>query len=59
MIFLVSLGAGVKFNLPKDINIKLSWGFPLMRNGHEENPKCGRFHFEMMSVLPQPDLDTR
>ncbi len=52
--FLTSLGAGVKFTLPKDINIKLSWGFPLMRNGHEENSKCGRFHFEM-SISPDFD----
>ena len=25
-----------------------------MRNGHEENPKCGRFHFEMVIA---PDFD--
>ena len=52
--FLISVGAGIKFTLPKDINIKLSWGFPLMRNGHEENSKCGRFHFEM-SITPDFD----
>ena len=52
--FLISLGAGIKFTLPKDINIKLSWGFPLMRNNHEENSKCGRFHFEM-SISPDFD----
>ncbi len=52
--FLISLGGGIKFTLPKDINIKLSLGFPLMRNAHEENPKCGRFHFEMTIT---PDFD--
>ena len=52
--FLASLGFGLKFTLPKDINIRLSWGFPLMRNNHEEKPKCGRFHFEMNIT---PDFD--
>ena len=52
--FLTSIGFGLKFNLPKDINIRLSWGFPFSRNSHEEKSKCGRFHFEM-SISPDFD----
>lgn len=52
--FLMSLGFGFKINLPKDINLRISWGFPVMRNNHEEVNKCGRFHFEM-SVTPDFD----
>ena len=52
--FLMSLGFGFRFNLPKDINLRIAWGFPLMRNNHEEVNKCGRFHIELSLT---PDFD--
>ena len=52
--FLMSLGFGFRINLPKDIALRLAWGFPVMRNNHEEVNKCGRFHIEM-SVSPDFD----
>ena len=52
--FLMSLGFGFRINLPKDIYLRISWGFPVMRNNHEEVNKCGRFHFEL-SVTPDFD----
>ena len=52
--FLASLGFGFRFNLPKDINLRIAWGFPLMRNNHEEVNKCGRFHIEL-SITPDFD----
>ena len=51
---LISMGLGFRFNLPKDISLRICWGFPLMRNHYEENPKCGRFHIEL-SVTPDFD----
>jgi hypothetical protein len=50
----MSLGFGFRINLPKDIALRLAWGFPVMRNNHEEVNKCGRFHIEM-SVSPDFD----
>ena len=52
--FLMSLGFGFRFNLPKDINLRIAWGFPVMRNSHEEVNKCGRFHIEL-SITPDFD----
>ena len=52
--FLMSVGFGFKVNLPKDINLRIAWGFPVMRNSHEERNKCGRFHFELSLT---PDFD--
>ena len=52
--FLMSLGFGFRFNLPKDINLRIAWGFPVMRNNHEEVNKCGRFHIELSLT---PDFD--
>ena len=52
--FLMSLGCGLKINLPKDISLRLSWGFPVMNNIHEEPNKWGRFHFELSL---SPDFD--
>ena len=52
--FLMSIGCGLKINLPKDISVRLSWGFPLMKNNHEEVNKWGRFHFELSLT---PDFD--
>ena len=51
--FLMSLGCGFRINLPKDISIRLSWGFPVMRNSHEVD-RWGRFHFELSLT---PDFD--
>ena len=53
--FLMSLGFGFRFNLPKDINLRIAWGFPVMRNSHEEPNKWGRFHFEL-SLSPDFDV---
>lgn len=52
--FLMSLGLGFRFNLPKDITLRIAWGFPVMRNSHEEVNKCGRFHIELSLT---PDFD--
>lgn len=52
--FLMSLGCGFKINLPKDISVRLAWGFPVMRNNHEEVNRWGRFHFELALT---PDFD--
>ena len=52
--FLMSLGVGLKINLPKDINLKMAWGFPLIKNSHEEVNRWGRFHIEL-SVTPDFD----
>ena len=52
--FLASLGFGIKINLPGSASLRLSWGFPLMRNSHEEEYHQGRFHFELSL---QPDFD--
>ena len=52
--FLMSLGFGFKINLPGSANLRIAWGFPVMRNSHEEVNKCGRFHIELSL---QPDFD--
>ena len=52
--FLMSIGCGMRINLPKDISLRISWGFPLMNNNHEEVDKWGRFHFEL-SISPDFD----
>ena len=51
---LISMGLGFRFQLPGNISCRICWGFPLMRNNYEENPKCGRFHFELSLT---PDFD--
>ncbi len=45
--FAVSLGAGLRVQLPADLTARLYWGFPLIRNYHENKSKMGRFHFEL------------
>ena len=52
--FLMSVGFGFKVNLPGSASMRIAWGFPVMRNNHEEVNKCGRFHFELSL---QPDFD--
>jgi len=52
--FLASLGFGLKINLPGSASLRLSWGFPLIINRHEEDCYQGRFHFELSL---QPDFD--
>ena len=52
--FLASLGFGLKINLPGSASLRLSWGFPLITNRHEEDCYQGRFHFELSL---QPDFD--
>ena len=51
---LLSMGLGFRFTLPGSISLRICWGFPLMRNHYEENPKCGRFHFDLSLT---PDFD--
>lgn len=45
--FAASLGMGLRVQLPADLTARLYWGFPLIRNYHEDASKMGRFHFEM------------
>ena len=45
--FAASLGVGLRVQLPADLSARLYWGFPLIRNYHEDASKMGRFHFEM------------
>lgn len=52
--FLMSLGLGFKFDLPKDISVKTSLGFPLIKNSHEEKNNIAKFHVE---VKVSPDFD--
>ena len=52
--FLASLGVGLKINLPGEINLRLAWGFPLMKNKYEENSSWGRFHIDLSL---SPDFD--
>ena len=50
---LLSVGTGLRINLPGDLSMRLSWGIPLMRNNYEASP-WGRFHFELSM---SPDFD--
>lgn len=51
---LMSIGLGLRVSLPKDVTARLYWGFPMIRNSHEEHSKAGRFHFD---VVITPDYD--
>ena len=53
--FLASLGFGIKINLPAGLNLRLAWGFPLMKNSYEETSRAGRFHIDLSMTL---DSDT-
>lgn len=55
---LLSIGFGTRINLPGDLSIRLSWGFPLMKNKYETNQSWGRFHIEM-SLSPDFDAIVR
>ncbi|MCR5261857.1 MAG: BamA/TamA family outer membrane protein [Candidatus Gastranaerophilales bacterium] len=50
---LMSIGTGIRIQLPGDLFIRLSWGFPLMKNRYEDS-SWGRFHIEMSL---SPDFD--
>ena len=52
--FAASLGFGLRVQLPADLTARLYWGFPLIRNYHEDESKMGRFHFEMTLA---PNID--
>ena len=52
--FAASLGMGLRVQLPLDLTARLYWGFPLIRNYHEDRSKMGRFHFEMTM---SPNID--
>ena len=52
--FLMSIGLGLKADLPKDINLKMSYGLPVTENKYEEN-KSGKFHIELRI---SPDFDS-
>lgn len=52
---LLSVGMGLRINLPADITARLYWGFPCIRNSHETDRKSGgRFHFD---IILTPDID--
>ena len=52
--FLMSLGMGLRVQLPGDLSARLYWGFPLVNNRFEQDRKYGRFHFELTL---EPNLD--
>jgi len=52
--FAASVGMGLRVQLPLDLTARLYWGFPLIRNHHENKSKMGRFHFEMTMT---PNID--
>lgn len=52
--FAASVGMGLRIQLPADLTARLYWGFPLIRNYHEDASKMGRFHFEMTLA---PNID--
>ena len=54
---LLSMGTGLRINLPGSLSIRLTWGIPLMRNNYETSP-WGRFHFEL-SLSPDFDAIVR
>lgn len=51
---LLSVGVGFRITLPGNLSARLSWGFPCIRNSHEQVHKWGRFHFELSLT---PDFD--
>lgn len=53
--FAASLGMGLRVQLPLDLSARLYWGFPLIRNYHEDASKMGRFHFELTM---SPNIDS-
>ena len=52
--FLMSLGMGLRVQLPGDLSARLYWGFPLVNNRFEQDRKYGRFHFELTL---EPNID--
>jgi hemolysin activation/secretion protein len=44
---LLSGGMGLRIQLPGDFTARLYWGFPMIRNNHEQHQSIGRFHFEL------------
>ena len=52
--FLMSLGMGLRVQLPGDLSARLYWGFPLVNNRYETDRKYGRFHFELTL---EPNID--
>ena len=49
--YLTSLGFGFKINLPKDLSLRIAWGFSLFYNRHEDRHKLGRFHFDLNFLI--------
>ena len=52
--FLMSLGMGLRVQLPGDLSARLYWGYPLINNAYETDRKYGRFHFELTL---EPNID--
>ena len=50
----MSLGMGLRVQLPGDLSARLYWGFPLVNNRFEQDRKYGRFHFELTL---EPNID--
>ncbi|MDR1168896.1 MAG: BamA/TamA family outer membrane protein [Heliobacteriaceae bacterium] len=53
--FLMSLGFGLRVQLPGDLSGRIYWGYPLVNNAWEPDRKYGRIHFELTLA---PDVDT-
>lgn len=52
--FLMSLGMGLRIQLPGELSARLYWGYPLIKNAWQGENKMGRFHFELSLA---PDVD--
>ena len=52
--YMISAGMGLRISLPGDASARLYWGYPLMHNNNERDPKHPRFSFEISLA---PDFD--
>ena len=52
--YMISMGFGLKINLPGDASARLYWGYPLMHNNNEQEVRRPRFSFEISFA---PDFD--
>lgn len=52
--FLVSVGPGLRIQLPADLTARLYWGFACLNNSHGPKTRASRFHFELSL---SPDFD--
>ena len=52
--YMLSMGVGLKINLPGDASARLYWGYPIMHNNNEKTVRRPRFSFEISFA---PDFD--